>query len=238
MRVFFALIFILFSIINWSCTKVECPPQANASLVKDSSHTVDTTHTKTIVVIDTITLQGTQIIHSEVHSITLTTNYATSGRLAVWSITNGNVPDTAHSYLKFDYSSIPTGATIISATLTLYADTAQVEVGQKGYCVLSGPNNWLIAKLNTAWAANTITWKNAPVADTTNAIQAPGSGNSPFKTYTIDLTSIVQYEFSNPSSNYGVELRLANESKWRGLAFYSPDGPAGLQPTLLITYKK
>ncbi len=210
---------------------MECPPdtQLIASIKKDSIATAPVT--------DTITLQGAQIIHSEVHSIAPSTNYATSGRLAVWSITNNNVPDTAHSFLKFDYSSVPSGITVNSAVLTLYADTSQVEVGQKGYTVLSGPNNWFIAPVATTWQATTINWNNAPGYYSANTINVPASA-SPFQTYTIDLTSLVKNELSQGPANFGIIMELVTESKWRGLAFYSPEGPAGLRPTLVITYQK
>jgi len=224
-------VFPILMLVIWSCTKLECPPQTptSSSITNDSIHDTITT-----------TLQGIQLIHSEVHSIAPTTNYSNNSRMAVWTITNNNITDTARSFLKFDYSSIPTGATIISATLTLYADSSQVEVGQPGYTVISGPNNWLIETVTAPWQAGTITWDNAPITDTTllRPIHIPAS-TSPFQTYTIDLTSLVKYEISNPATNYGVVMRLATESKWRGLAFYSPNMQTGsLQTNLTIKYEK
>jgi hypothetical protein len=218
-------------VVIWSCTKLECPPQLPPSSSTDSTR--DTI---------SITLQGVQLVHSEVHSIAPTTNYSTGGRLAVWTITNNNITDTARSFLKFDYSSLPSGITIISATLTLYADSSQVEVGQPGYTVISGPNNWLIETVGSSWEPTTITWDNAPgPVDTTliSPIHVPSSGVSSFMTYSIDLISLVKKEINNPATNYGIVMRLVTESKWRGLAFYSPIlQTGGLQTNLTIEYQK
>ena len=213
-------------LILWGCTKLECPPES-----------IPLTQTIT----DTIVLQGVQLIHSEVHSISPNTNYSSSARMAVWCITDNNITDTARTFLKFDYSSIPSGVTITSALLTLYADSNQVEVGLPGYTVISGPNNWLIESVSSSWETSTITWDNAPSPVDTilvSPIHVPASA-SQFQTYTIDLTTLVKREISNPSNSYGIVMRLANESKWRGLAFYSPTlQTGGLHTNLTIQYQK
>ena len=196
---------------------------------------------------DSVTISGSAIKSSEVRLESPATNLSGTSCLAIWTTTVNSIipipgigfPDIGRSFIQFDYSKVPSGANISSATLYLYADTAQVIVGNiKGATQLSRPNNWVINALTSPWNTSTITWNNQPSYDTTQILHIPAT-SSPFQNYTVDITSIVQHELSNPSSNYGIVMLLAKEIPLDtvGLAFYNGNGPAGHQPKLVIKYK-
>ncbi len=200
----------------------DCPP----TIVQP-----DTTNT-------TITLSGNQIISTEVRFGQFSNiNLSNIQCLAVWAITVNNSPDIGRSFLQFDYSSLPSSSKIFNATLYLYGDTTQVEVGHvKGATEYSGPNNWEIYSVTSAWDASTITWNNQPGYTTVNSINMPAT-TSTFENYSIDITTLAHNEVSNPSSSFGIVMMQALEVPYRGLAFYNVYGPPGLQPKLVIKYK-
>lgn len=186
----------------------------------------------------TIALTGDQITSVEVRMGQYSnTNLSYTVCLAVWAITVNSQDDIGRSFLQFDYSGVPSNATTITkATLYLYSDTTQPEVGNiPGATQYSGSNNWEIYRATSAWSGSTITWNNQPSSDTIDHINMPAT-TSAFENYTVDLTKIVQSEINNPSSAYGIVLQQALESPYRGLAFLNANGPTALQPKLVIQY--
>jgi hypothetical protein len=134
-----------------------------------------------------------------VNSSTPGTNYG-SGIILV--VAPGN-----NTYMKFNLSDVPTGATVSKATLRLFVD-AVVAGGQ--FDVYNLPST-------PTWSESTLTYKTPPPALGTSATGAhPTSvSTSSFNTFVlIDITSTVQGWLSNPSSNNGVALALVGSAGW------------------------
>ncbi|HSZ25315.1 MAG TPA: DNRLRE domain-containing protein, partial [Cytophagaceae bacterium] len=170
-----------------------------------------------------------------------TSNYASYTYLVVDTWTNGGDTQLTRSLLDFNLSSIPSGVTISKAILVLYADTTDVVYGgetkaDNGHSTLSGPNNWLLERITSAWTESAVTWNTQPTIDT--SINVPASV-SRSQTYEIDVTNFIKDEIANPTLYYGFMLKLSNESPYRSLIFCSSRHQySTLSPALKITYMK
>ncbi len=125
------------------------------------------------------------------------TNYGTSPILAVGQ---GNT-----SYLKFNLSGVPTGATISKATLRLYVDAVSTGGTFDVYNLPATP----------AWAEGTLKYNSPPPALGTSAtgghpVTLASSNCNTF--IVIDITATVQGWLTTPSSNNGIALALVGSS--------------------------
>jgi len=153
---------------------------------------------------------------------------------AAW--THSGIPETERSFIDFDYSSIPTGAIIQSAFLTLYNNPNSLNGFQDGkHSHISGTNQSHLLRITQPWMEN-VNWTNQPTSDTVNQVELLQDTN-PNQDYTIDVTLLVQDRINNPTANYGFMLELDIESPYRCLLFASGDHPnASLHPKLEINY--
>ena len=155
-----------------------------------------------------------------------TTNYGSATDLQTypWVLSNGNY--TRRILIKFDLSSIPTGATITSATLHLY------ETGTRGY------NRTLAAhKVLNSWSETSVTtssFGNAfnATASATAQLEWPNGVNGSW-----DLKNDVQ-SFVYGTSNYGWLIKDNSEddsqSFWQ---FASREySTSSLRPVLTVAY--
>lgn len=161
------------------------------------------------------------------------TNRGAAPQLDALTWTFSGVPGTYRSYIEFDLSNISSGATVTSATLTLFANTTP-STNLAGHSTLSGSNNGLLARVTGPWDEMTITWNNQPSVDLANAIAVPASVSTN-QTYNINVTGMVSDMVHNPGSNHGFMLRLATEQFYRALRFWSSDAPdASQHPVLTV----
>lgn len=134
--------------------------------------------------------------------------------------------------IQFDYSSIPAGATIVSATLHLFKIPP---IGTLTSHTI-GNNESYMQRLSASWNEATVTWNNAPASTTEDqgVLAAATAGD---QNYDVDLTSLVQYHQANPSNNFGFLFRLADETPTRILMFASDvySNPE-LRPYLSVEY--
>lgn len=140
------------------------------------------------------------------------------------------------SLISFDLTSIPVGAIVTDAKFSLFAwDSASSGLGQ--HSTISGSNACWLEPITSSWNESTVTWNTQPTSDSLSRIYIPSS-ISPTQNYIdIDVTSLIQYMVDNPSSNFGLILKLQNESYYRNLNFCSSDHPnSALHPKLEITY--
>ena len=108
----------------------------------------------------------------------------------------------ASSYVQFNLSTVPAGATVSKATLRLYVDLAAVG-GQ-----------FDVYQLNTSWGEKTLTYNNAP------ALGASATGNHPITITTaslnqfvvIDITPLVQSWINGSVANNGVALAVVGST--------------------------
>ena len=165
-----------------------------------------------------------------------TQNFGTYKEIDAIAWTAGN-SFISRSVLDFNWDTIPAGATIVSATLSLYGDSNTGNY--EGDSSLSGPNNWLIQRVTSSWNGNTVTWNTQPTTDTTHEIHMPKT----FPIYkdfpSIDITQLVQDIENNSPNQYGILWRLVTETYYRSVVFCSNyyQNPAR-RPALTVCYTR
>src|ERR1041385_1817674 len=114
----------------------------------------------------TITLQPgpSAGIDAVVESHVPTSNFGNSTEFASWTWTFNSVVGSSNSLIKFDLSSIPTGATINSATLSLYYAYNTGSAGQ------AGANDCYLKEITSPWTESTVNWNNQPTTTATNQV--------------------------------------------------------------------
>jgi bacillolysin len=133
------------------------------------------------------------------------------------------------SLVKFDISSIPSGASVSSALLRVYY------VGYWDYADYSRT----ITSYRPAsdWTETGVTWNNAPAPAESYGYVNIVSNNSWGYVY-IDVTALVQGWVNGSIPNYGVMLRgpevSGSDASWR--EFYTREGGSSYTPQLVITY--
>jgi hypothetical protein len=163
-----------------------------------------------------------------------TANFGMTPEIDAIAWTNLGNLSNGRSLLYWDLSFIPANASVTSASLSLYAYNSP---SNGEHSSLSGPNDAYLNKVTSPWNEYSVNWNNMPSVSTTNQAYLPPS-SSPSQDYTnIDVTTLVQDMITNPASNYGLMLQLADETAYRKLIFASSDNadPAK-HPKLDICY--
>lgn len=160
-------------------------------------------------------------------------NYGEAQSLAAVAWTNSGGPSTIRALLAFDLDTLPEGAEILEAKLSLYHDPTSSE-GE--HSSLSGPNNCSIQRVDQAWDELSVTWADQPSSTTQDQIVLPVS-TSDMQDYTdIDVTDLIVAMIQH--GNHGFLLRMETESFYRRVVFASSDHPdAALHPKLVITHR-
>lgn len=145
-------------------------------------------------------------------------------------------PVKIRGLLGFDLSSIPSGAAIQSATLTLYNNpNSQNGYGNGQHSHVSGSNESVLQRITSSWDENT-TWNNQPSSTSTNQVILL-EDTDPYQDYVLDVKQMVQDMIVDPSAGYGFLLKLLEESYYRIMVFASSDHPnAALHPKLELCY--
>lgn len=149
---------------------------------------------------------------------------------AAWTV--GGVFTIVRSIVEFDLSSIPAGATITSAQLSLYAWASTTGSGPH-----SGLNDGWLNRITSPWVENTVTWNTAPTFTTVNQVALPQSTGPNQDYLNIPVTTLVQDMVNNPGTSFGFMAQMQTEQTFRRLNFCSSDHliPAR-HPKLVITY--
>ncbi len=130
---------------------------------------------------------------------------------------------TNRSLIHFDFSSIPPGTFIESATMDLfsYAGAGGSLAHQPLYL---SESIQFAPRIDAPWDVNTVTWNNQPTVNPTFFPTILPAPTDPDQDYLgVDVTEIVRYMINNPTQNFGFLLRLENEQLDGALTFCSRD---------------
>lgn len=133
------------------------------------------------------------------------------------------------SFVRFDLSSIPAGASIVSATLSLRLATAP-----------SASRTYDATRVTGAWTEAGLTWNTMPaVAGAATASTATGVTNGVLLAW--NVAPDVQAFVSGSATNEGWQVSDANEAQagwvpWSGTFSTRTDPTAANRPTLAVTY--
>ncbi|OQP57970.1 DNRLRE domain-containing protein [Niastella populi] len=155
---------------------------------------------------------------------------------AAWTCASGGYSTcNFRGLFWYDVSSVPANATVVSAKLHLFAKTNAIN-GYYGSPTYGSANTALLQKVTTSWTVANTGWLNQPAATTTNQKTLPQS-TSQAQNYVVDVTDFVQSWVGQPNTNYGMLLRLQNESYYNSMIFNSGQATdSTLQPRLEICY--
>ena len=153
---------------------------------------------------------------------------------AEWTYNGQNIGIRAA--FKFDLSSMPSNAVIISAKLSLYSNPNALN-GDHVNPNYGTDNSMFIQKITTSWDAATVNWIHQPATSNTNQISIPSTTLPTLDLIDIDVTKLVNDMVTN-NSNYGFMIRLQNEILYNSRIFCSSKYPdATKHPKLVVVYQ-
>jgi hypothetical protein len=159
-------------------------------------------------------------------------NYGNDPDYACWAWTQSGGNTTARSIMDFDFSTIPVGAVITNASLSLYCNTTSAYTQLQ-----SGTNASYLERVTSTWDETTVTWNNQPTTSTAGRVSLASSTTSTQNYLNIDVTGLLTEILDNRTSSYGIMLKLQNESTFRCMVFGSSDHPDSTKrPVLSVTY--
>lgn len=146
--------------------------------------------------------------------------------------TSNGIPCLMRSIMEFDVSTIPEGAVLLDARLSLYfANNPSVPHYQYG------DNVALLQRVIEPWDEATVNWFNQPEVTEQNQVVLPASTDPEQDYVDIDVRDIFQDIVDNPENSHGLLFRLQTEVMYRRMFFASSDydDPAKW-PRLVIIY--
>jgi hypothetical protein len=155
--------------------------------------------------------------------------------VCAWTI--NSIPITVREILKFDLSSIPANATIVSANLYLYSYPAPTVNGNFVDANYGTNNTLLIQQVTANWSAATVKWSNQPATTTTNQVIAATTTQSQLD-LNLDVKNMIASMVSS-SANYGFMLKLQNENIYTSRIFVSSHNTTHTTkyPKLVVVYQ-
>lgn len=166
------------------------------------------------------------------------TNYGYFDEISAIAWTNSGDDANGRGLFEFDFSDIPSTASVLNANLTLYHNPNPNSGNMGGqHSQMSGPNDAYLKQVTSPWIEDLVTWGNMPSTTTVNQVYLPASTSGTQDYIDINVTSMVQNMVADPSANFGFMLQLATESFYRGIIFASSDHPnSALHPKIVIEY--
>ena len=140
--------------------------------------------------------------------------------IAVTSCTNVR---NARTYVKFDLSSLPAGATIESATIQMVGGPTTIS---------STPVT--ARRVTSSWSESTMTYNSRPSTSSSGVVTGASVASGGTEVLTLDVTAMVAARGTATIAN-GWELRPngTNDSWW----YSSEWGTAAQRPTLTVVYR-
>ncbi len=156
--------------------------------------------------------------------------------LTAW--TRGGGSFDVRSLLKFDFSSIPAGAKVISANLYLYSYPAPMHNGNLVNANFGTNNSFVVQQITSAWTFPGITWHNLPGVNTTNQLVVPHTAQSMLD-LNLDVTNMVS-SMVDGNANHGFLLKLQDQNAYTSRIFVSGKTTVhtAKKPKLVVVYQK
>lgn len=156
--------------------------------------------------------------------------------LVAW--TSSGLPLTMHSLIWFDLSVFTSQskanispAQIKNATLHLYTPENPGFVPQGN----RGNNAFQVFRVTSPWDENTVTWAKKPAYDNSIVTNVPDITVQYSTHFAADVTPQVKTMAANNNTNYGLYIKLLNETTYRSVAIASKEHPdVNLRPWLEI----
>jgi hypothetical protein len=153
----------------------------------------------------------------------------------VYAWTVGGLPYNGRTIFKFDLSTIPSTATIVSADLFLYSNIPP----ENGNLIDAnfGNNAFSIQQITSTWSTGTANWFNQPTVTTNNQVVVASTTSSTLD-MDIDVKPMLTSMVST-SSNYGFMMKLQNETPYNSRVFVSSfhATKVGKHPKLVVVYR-
>ena len=149
--------------------------------------------------------------------------------------TDQGVPYGMRPVVKFDLSSIPANATIVSAKLSLYSHPNP----SNGNHI--SPNSgsdisMLIQRVTSPWTVSSLKWNNKPSTTSTGQVIVPHTALPSLDLLNVDVKSMVAAMVE--SNNYGFAMKLQNEALYNSRIFCSSrHSDASKHPKLVVEYR-
>lgn len=161
-------------------------------------------------------------------------SYSTSTEILAHAWTNGGNTFNSRTIMKLDLSSIPAGATILSAKLSLYSINPPLN-GNFIDANFGTNNTMYIERVTGNWTSSTL-WQNQPATDIASQVVIPHTSLSFLDLIDLDVTN--QVSAMKTIANYGFMFRLQNEIAYTMRDFCSSRyANAAKHPKLVITYQ-
>lgn len=152
---------------------------------------------------------------------------------ATWTISGEQV--SLRGAFKFDMSTIPADATIVSAKLSLFSNPNPLN-GNLVNANYGTSNAMYIRRITSDWDTN-ITWNTQPSTETANQIYISQTSQSSLDLIDVDVTDMV--DKMHAEVNYGFMIQLENEVIYNSRIFCSSwNTDASKHPKLVINYTK
>ena len=184
----------------------------------------------------TVSLTATE--DNDIREGTTTSNFGS----CIQIFTNGGASNRDRSLIRFNLSSIPIGATITSATLTLVKESgsssANVEIrrltndwteGTQGCGGSASVSNWSQRITGTNWTA--------AGGDFASTVYATTTVGTALQSYNWNVATLVQEWVSGTSANLGLMIKNVDESASNQQIFSSSESATSANfPKLMITF--
>ncbi len=145
----------------------------------------------------------------------------------------GGGPNITRSLIRFDFSAVPSNATIESVRLSLFSHTSPA----------NGTHNLIytqsvLQKLNSTWSEDIVTWNTQPTSSEENQVVLDEPTATIQDYLDIDITALASGMIQNPSTNHGFVFKIVDETVIGGrMVFASSDHTnAALHPKVEILY--
>ena len=151
--------------------------------------------------------------------------------------TSGGINYDVRSLLKFDLSSIPANAKIISANLSLYSYPTPTLNGNLIDANHGANNSFTVQQIVSPWTFPGMNWYNPPTVTTSNQTVVPTTAQ-PRLDLNLDVTAMVCSMVTN-NANHGFLLKLQNETQlnWRIFVSSTNTVHTSKKPKLVVVYE-